>query len=304
MASNGSVPPSTIHYDSCPACGSVSLQVLWPVRDFSVSGEEFTLVQCDQCGLRFTQDVPDQEHIGRYYKSANYISHSNTRKGLINRLYHLVRNRTLQSKRRLVESMSRCNTGRLLDIGAGVGAFASVMKSHGWEVTGLEPDTDARARAASEYGIVLLDNSALSQLPSGSFQAITLWHVLEHVHALQDYLQQFYRLLAPGGVLIIAVPNYESDDARYYGAYWAAYDVPRHLYHFSRQSMEQLLLKNNLPCIRQLPMIFDSYYVSLLSNQYQSGHSNWLKALWRGWRSNRKAGKRGTSSVIYIAGKM
>ena len=112
------------------------------------------------------------------------------------------------------------------------------------------------------------------------------------------------RLLAPGGVLIIAVPNYESDDARYYGAYWAAYDVPRHLYHFSRQSMEQLLLKNNLPCIRQLPMIFDSYYVSLLSNQYQSGHSNWLKALWRGWRSNRKAGKLGTSSVIYVEGKM
>ena len=289
-----------VHYNSCPVCGSAQLVDLWPVVDHSVSGQEFMLVECADCKLRLTQDVPDREHIGPYYQSTDYISHSNTKKGFINRIYHLVRKRTLKSKRKLIEKSVDAPNGRILDIGAGVGAFVSEMKKHGWQITGLEPDAGARERARQDFGITLMDMDALNKLPSASFDAITLWHVLEHIHPLNDYMTEFRRLLAPGAALFIAVPNYTSYDAAFYGPSWAAYDVPRHLYHFSPLSMRKLFERHQLQFIREIPMPFDSYYVSLLSNKYQSGRMQWHKAIWRGWLSNLRAGRNKASSMIYI----
>ncbi|MDO9155387.1 MAG: class I SAM-dependent methyltransferase, partial [Sediminibacterium sp.] len=229
-----------IHHYHCPACNSDKIEYALTAKDHTVSKEDFDIWHCNQCSIRFTQDIPTIDQIGPYYQSANYISHSNTKKGLINQLYHLVRNYTLGSKARLVKKYSGQSTGRILDIGAGVGAFASTMKEQGWHTTALEPDSSARAEAKKQYGIDLMLPNELYSFEPQIFDVITMWHVLEHVHDLQGYWKNFNRVLPVGGKLIIAVPNYTSSDAEHYGAIWAAYDVPRHLYHFSPASMAQL----------------------------------------------------------------
>ena len=295
----------TIHYNQCPACDSTNIAFALKAKDETVSHQYFEIWQCNSCTLRFTQDVPDENNIGKYYQSTEYISHSNTSQGLVNKLYHTVRSFTLQSKRKLVEKSSNRKAGRLLDVGAGTGSFLSVMKKSGWKVTGLEPDATARANAKKDFDVDLNPTGILFSLQPGSFDVITLWHVLEHVHELHKYLDTFYTLLSEGGRLIIAVPNYTSNDAKHYAGNWAAYDVPRHLYHFSPQSMQLLLEKHHFNLIQQQPMWFDSFYVSLLSEKYISGKNRFFRAFTNGAVSNAKAvGKPfNCSSVIYIAKK-
>lgn len=259
-------------------------------------------MECTSCCLRFTQDAPDQESIGGYYKSENYISHTNTSKGLINSLYQQVRKRTLKHKRKLVEKVTGVEKGYLLDLGAGTGAFAKEMITAGWQVTGLEPDQQARKIAADEFGMELKDLEDLFDLPASAFDAVTLWHVLEHVHELHKYMETLRSLLKPAGKLFIAVPNYTSLDAGVYKECWAAYDVPRHLYHFSPQSMKILVEKHSMKIEKQLPMWYDSFYVSMLSSKYKKGKANFAGAFIQGLRSNLKAlrDESKCSSIIYV----
>lgn len=293
---------SKVHYNNCPVCASAAIDPLLAVRDHSVSGEEFVIWQCSQCTLRFTQDVPDQASIIPYYQSQDYISHSNTDKGLVNRMYKKVRNFTLEQKAKLIMSRTT-KQGSLLDLGAGTGAFVHTMKSKGWSVTGLEPDDIARKNAREFYNVELNGPQLLWELPKQSFNAITLWHVLEHVHELHEYIRRLKQLLKPGGKLFIAVPNYRAAEADIYKTYWAAYDVPRHLYHFSPQSIEQLMDIHGLKVEEKKPMWFDAFYISLLSSRYKRGTKpSWLGAGFSGFRSNLKAmfDKNNCSSVIYI----
>lgn len=294
-----------IHYKECPICREQVLQPFLEAKDYTVSQQQFSLLSCGNCSLVLTQDVPAQEEIGPYYQSQQYISHSDTRKGIVNQLYHGVRKITLASKRKLISRHTGMLNGTLLDIGCGTGAFLHQMKTAGWNITGLEPDDTARANALSLYGIHALPSHELYQLPAGSYDAITLWHVLEHVHQLNAYIKTIQQLLKPGGTLFIAVPNYTSADAAHYGKYWAAYDVPRHLYHFSPQSMKTLLRNYGLQVKAIKPMWFDSVYVSMLSEQYKNGKSNLLSALWQGFYSNVKAlfNHEKCSSLIYIVKK-
>lgn len=292
-----------VHYTNCPVCDSSQLRTVLSIGDHSVSNENFLLVECDQCTLRITQDVPKADAIAPYYKSENYISHTNTNKGLVNQLYRQVRKITLFEKKKLIQQLTGLSTGKLLDMGSGTGAFAGYMKHAGWQVTGLEPDEGARKVAYQEFGVVLSDTSSFYELAPAQFEVITLWHVLEHVHDLQLYMQQLKKLLKPQGKLFIAVPNYTSGDARYYGTHWAAYDVPRHLYHFSPAAMRSLLAKNQLTLETIRPMWFDSFYVSLLSSTYKTGKMQLLLSLRRGLLSNLKAWKdrERCSSLIYVA---
>lgn len=291
-----------IHYHHCPACNSATISPVLTVTDFSVSHEKFEVWECDICKLRFTQDVPDQNSIGRYYQSPQYISHSNTKTGIVNKLYHLVRNFTLGQKKRLITNKTGLRKGKLLDIGAGAGTFAAYMKNAGWSVTGLEPDSSTRAKALQNYGIELHPSDQLFQLIPQSYNAITMWHVLEHVHELHEYLAEIKKLLKPGGVLFIAVPNYTSDDASRYQADWAAYDVPIHLYHFSPGSMKRLLDHSGFKLKSIQPMWFDSFYVSLLSEKYKTGKQQLVRGLLNGLISNLKAlrDRKRCSSLIYI----
>ena len=294
-----------IHYTSCPVCKSELIQEQLTAIDHTVSQKKFSIWQCNACTARFTQDVPDQDAIGVYYASDNYISHSDTKKGIINSLYHLVRKRTLNSKRRLVINETGIMKGFILDIGCGTGAFLNTMKEADWAITGLEPDVVARNKAAELYGIHPQEPGELFALKPASFNAITLWHVLEHVHELHEYIKQFETLLAPNGKLFIAVPNYTSKDAEMYKDNWAAYDVPRHLYHFSPQSMQKLLSIHGMQLTAVKAMWFDSFYVSMLSEQYKNGKGNIIKAVLNGFISNLIAwgNVRKCSSVIYVLSK-
>lgn len=290
-----------IHYTKCPVCSGTSISPVLEAVDNTVSKEKFSIWQCATCTLRFTQDIPTAETIGPYYKSEEYISHTNTSKGLINRLYHMVRQVTLRNKRRLIETKTPGGRGQLLDVGSGTGAFAGVMKKAGWKTTGLEPDPEAREVAKMDYQIELEDMDRFHQLAPG-FNAITLWHVLEHVHDLHPYIQRLRDLLASDGRIFIAVPNYTSLDATKYERSWAAYDVPRHLYHFSPGSIRALMQANGLQVKEYKPMWFDSFYISLLSSKIKTGSTSWLGAVTTGFRSNLKAlsDTQKCSSVIYI----
>jgi 2-polyprenyl-3-methyl-5-hydroxy-6-metoxy-1,4-benzoquinol methylase len=294
-----------VHYTNCPVCGSATIHPLLTVKDHSVSQEEFVVWQCSNCSLRFTQNVPDEASIGSYYQSSDYISHSNTSKGFINQIYQKVRNYTLAQKARLVIGET-VKQGRLLDLGAGIGAFLNAMKQKGWEATGIEPDAGARQQAKHLFNIELKETNVLDQLPESSCDAITLWHVLEHVHQLHSYLERLKRLLKPNGTIFIAVPNYESLDSSVYKLYWAAYDVPRHLYHFTPKAIHILMKEHGLKVVDQKPMWFDSFYISLLSSKYKNGKTNWFGAGLTGLRSNMKAlfNKNYCSSIIYVIKKV
>lgn len=291
-----------IHYTHCPICNSASISPVLTARDHTVSNKNFSICQCADCSLRFTQDIPPIETIGEYYRSENYISHTDTSTGLINGLYKIVRKKTLKKKRKLVCRITGKKQGNLLDVGSGTGYFIHEMKKYGWAVTGLEPDAGARKIAREEFNCELNDTDQLPVLAPRSFDAITLWHVVEHVHELHHYMERLKALLTQDGRLVIAVPNYTCLDASVYKEYWAAYDVPRHLYHFSPLSMKNLVQKHGMTIREYKPMWYDSFYVSLLSSKYKNKETNWAGAIWTALRSNWKAMKDKTkcSSVIYI----
>jgi 2-polyprenyl-3-methyl-5-hydroxy-6-metoxy-1,4-benzoquinol methylase len=293
-----------IHYSACPVCRSTEIKSVFDVKDHSITQEVFAIWECNNCTVRFTQDVPDQHNISPYYKSEDYISHSNTNKGALNRLYKTVRNHTLETKSNLIKK-STVEKGSILDIGAGIGSFLNTMRGKGWDVTGIEPDDGARSQALKLYNLKLSPASDVFQSPGSSFDAITLWHVLEHVHELHPYMEILKKLLKPKGKIFIAVPNYTSSDARFYGPFWAAYDVPRHLYHFSPKSIQVLIEQHGFSLTTVKPMWYDSFYISLLSSKYKNGQLNWAGAIYQGLRSDINAfgDKKHCSSLTYIISK-
>lgn len=265
-----------------------------------MSKAEFAIQECSACGFAVTNPRPANEDLGSYYESDEYISHSNTSKGLVSKAYQLVRTYTLKKKIRLLDEQLSGAKGDLLDIGCGTGEFLNACQLAGWQVTGIEPSTSARAAAIQNYKLKVLDELALTRLPENGYLAISLWHVLEHVPDLQERMQTLKRLLKPGGVLVIAVPNRQSGDARHYKEHWAAYDVPRHLWHFRPSDIRSLANQNGFTVDQILPMVFDAYYVSMLSEKYKTGTPNYLTAIWRAWQSNRNAETEKWSSQIYI----
>jgi len=286
----------------CPICNKEDVGFLMHSKDYSLTGESFQIIQCAHCNLKYTDPIPTKEAIGPYYNFPTYISHTDDQSGLINKIYHRVRTRTLAQKTKWVQSLFTGYKGHLLEVGAGTGAFAHAMSKKGWEITALEPDAASRERAFNNYSIQVEPIDALHLLHENKYDVITLWHVLEHVHDLNEYMACFYKLLKPNGRLIIAVPNYNSYDAGYYKKYWAAYDVPRHLYHFSPRSMNFLTKKFNMELVQIKPMWFDSFYVSLLSERYKkSGVFGMIRAVIIGCISNLLALKNNdrASSIVY-----
>ncbi|MBL7920829.1 MAG: class I SAM-dependent methyltransferase [Bacteroidia bacterium] len=289
-----------INLSNCPVCNTTNFKVSLTCKDYTVSKEDFKVVVCESCGFKFTNPRPENEILGDYYKSEDYISHSNTKKGIISRLYHAVRNYTLKKKIQLVSK--HVSRGTILDYGCGTGMFLKVCQDAGWKSFGMEPDEGAR-KIGSEMSLTVFENKVkLNEYTnSQKFDAITLWHVLEHVTDLDDTLNFFKARLNDKGVLIIAVPNHTSFDAQYYKEFWAAYDVPRHLYHFHPQTIEKLLARFDFKLTEMLPMKFDSFYVSMLSEKYKTGTIKYPKAFISGLKSNLKAKNAGEySSVIYV----
>ncbi len=288
-------------FDNCPSCAHPKFENFLICTDHSVSGESFALVKCANCNLIFTNPRPKPEELSKYYESKAYISHTDKANSLINLVYKIVRNFTLRSKTKLIRKYS--NVGTVLDLGCGTGDFLKACKNKGWTTSGVELNETARRIAIEKTNSHIATN--LSDISKGEkFDIITAWHVLEHVSDLKETIKQLKKRLVKGGHLIIAVPNIDSLDAKKYKQTWAALDVPRHLYHFSRSSFTTLAKKNLLKLVDIHPMKFDAYYVSLLSEKYKTGSMNPLPAFINGTNSNKSAKKTGDySSLIYILTK-
>lgn len=290
--------------NNCPVCQSQTYEDYLNVKDYTVSQEQFKIVTCQKCGFKFTNPRPEENAIGEYYKAESYISHTNTSKGLISKIYQKVRKFTLKGKTKLINRLNP-NKGKLLDVGCGTGMFLNVAREDGWIVNGIEPDAGAR-KIAEQTNHIKIKSEILISFQNETFDIITMWHVLEHVHQLNNTIEWLKERLTKDGKLIIAVPNHESKDAEIYKEKWAAYDVPRHLYHFSQNSIKELFAKHGFELKETLPMKFDSFYVSMLSSKYQNGKINYVKAFVDGLKSNISAAKNNQnySSLIYVFKKI
>jgi 2-polyprenyl-3-methyl-5-hydroxy-6-metoxy-1,4-benzoquinol methylase len=289
--------------DVCKICNSQIFQKEMKVIDFTVSRETFDVARCSDCGFCFTQFVSDNK-LDFYYQSDEYISHTDSAKGLFNSLYQLIRKYTLFRKYSLINSYT--NVRSLFDFGCGTGHFLAYAKSKGIEVSGIEVSDSAREIARITVNSVYSDIDSFSNSVSReTFDAITLWHVLEHIDDLNETIEFLKSKMHDKSYLFVAVPNHRSYDAKYYKAFWAAYDVPRHLYHFDPKSIAKLFEKHGMKVIDMKPMWFDSFYVSMLSEKYRTGRINYIKAFWIGLISNMKAyfNNGQCSSQIYIITK-
>lgn len=267
------------------------------VKDHSVSGEEFELLLDENLQLLKTHPQPAPDQLGKYYESEDYISHTDSKRSLFEKLYHAVKQKALRDKVKLIEKFHP-EKGTLLDIGAGTGDFLVSAKNSGWNITGIEPNEKAKGIALSK-GVIFKDG--VSDIADQSIDVVTMWHVLEHVPDVEAHIKELKRIIKPTGIIVIAVPNYKSYDAKKYGAFWAAYDVPRHLWHFSKTAIEKLFAVESIDLIKVLPMKFDSYYVSLLSEKYKTGKMNFISGFSFGLYSNLKGSQnREYSSHIYV----
>lgn len=267
------------------------------VKDHSVSKEIFDLYYDETLDMLITSPQPDLENLGKYYESEDYISHTDNKRSLFEKAYHFVKNIALKNKLNLING-EQPRKGRILDIGAGTGDFLLTAKNDGWDTVGVEPSERAK-NIAIQKGISFVKE--ISALENNSFDVITMWHVLEHVPNLELQIQELKRLLKPTGTLIVAVPNFKSYDAQHYQTFWAAYDVPIHFWHFSKKAIKSLFEKVDMKLEKVLPMKFDSFYVSLLSEKYKTGKMNYISAFFVGLKSNLKASStKEYSSHIYV----
>lgn len=284
---------------NCLICDSTCFEEHLTSKDFSVSNENFTILKCKNCNFHFTNPRPKNEELARYYISDHYISHNNTRKNLFEKVYQLVRRIAIKGKYNLISRFIK--KGRILDIGCGTGDFLNKCKTEKWETKGIEPSEIARKQAVVNYNLDVEESIDLRDI-KGEFDVITLWHVLEHVTELNTTVSELKRLLSTHGKAIIAVPNLESFDASYYKKYWAAYDLPIHLYHFSKESIIKLFKKHGFSLRKTKGMKYDSFYVSMLSEEHKSKKKNFITAIFIGFLSNLYGffTKRGFSSTIYV----
>lgn len=288
-----------VKIESCPICSNNLFNNVLVAQDYLVSNESFAITECTNCHLRITSPRPSNAELNKYYQSDNYISHTGKANNPINLIYKLVRAFTLRQKYRLINK--RVSMGTILDFGCGTGDLLHYFQKKGWNINGVEPDLKARQIASKKT-----NTEILSDLPESKtkYSAITLWHVLEHLPNLNSTIEKLKSMLDKKGRIFVAVPNYESFDAQYYKEYWAAYDLPRHLYHFTPKTMKKLMKRHKLKIKDIIPMYFDSFYVSLLSEKYKNGNNKYLSAIKTGIKSNQLARKNNMySSLIYVIKK-
>lgn len=297
--------------------------VFLKTKDYRLTQESFDLLLDEDLDLLETHPVPDD--LSRYYKAEDYISHTNANKTLLDKVYQIVRDIAIKKKLKWLEKYqdnrllhwndNAMKKGKvapltddaplsLLDIGAGTGHFAMAAHQRGYKVSVIEPNDGARKAIIDKAQTNLKTYKDMELLfehgANPQFDIITLWHALEHVPNIEKVIYQLKTLLKPKGTLFIAVPNYKSHDANYYKEHWAAYDVPRHLWHFSQTAIRRLIFPQNMAVLTTLPMKWDAYYVAMLSEKYR-GRQFLLNALYQGWRSNWNARRSGEySSLLYV----
>ena len=286
---------------SCPVCNNNSFKNFLTGCDYFLSGETFHICECTVCGFLFTNPRPDKTEILKYYESSQNLSHDTSQNEIFSWFYRRVRKKNIRKKYWLVKKFS--NGKKILDLGCGTGEFIQYCSGHGFQSIGIEPNEKARLFGIQTLKQDIRPESAIKDIPAESMDIITLWHVLEHIHGLNEQMSGLKKILKPGGILVIAVPNSNSWDAMKYREYWAGYDLPRHLYHFTMKTLADLTEKYTFKLLETVPMKYDAFYISLLSEKYKSGKRNFLPAILNGIRSNIYAKKNNNnySSIIFIA---
>tara|TARA_B100001540_G_scaffold288736_1_gene284168 strand:- start:1761 stop:2654 length:894 start_codon:yes stop_codon:yes gene_type:complete len=289
----------------CPVCESKIFNFFIECKDHSTSKEIFKIVSCETCGFKFTNPRPEEKKIGKYYESENYISHTNKKSGFFNWLYQNIRKHTLSRKASLVLKLNKNKKINLLDFGCGTGDFLNQCKKLNMNVFGVEPSKKARNEALNSFKIKAEEKTDLKGYEKNLFDTITLWHVLEHLYPLEETIKNLHRTMKNDGHLLVAVPNISSWESAYYNSFWAAWDVPIHLWHFTPSTLTRLFEKHGFVVIKKKPMLFDSFYISILSEEYKTGSKNYIKASIIGLISNIIGiiTSKGTSSVLYILKK-
>lgn len=290
---------------SCLVCRSTDLAVLFSTKDHLVSGENFVLSKCRGCGFTFTTDPPDEKDIAKFYLSEDYISHSDKKRSLTDRLYHLARNYMLGKKQSLVRKMCGIETGTLVDIGSGTGYFAGYMNGKGWNVMGVELSEQARQYSISRFGLTAVSPPEVPSIKDGAADCVTLWHVLEHLYDPVMWLKEIGRIMKDDGKCIVALPNIKSADAEWFGNDWAALDVPRHLWHFSSETLPSFINGHGFICEKVIPMPLDIYYISTLSYKNRGCKLPLVRGIITGLFLNVKSlcVKNRASSLIYVLAK-
>lgn len=286
----------------CPLCNSEEIFSWREIKDYFLSKEKFQVMHCNACSFKFTSPQPSTEGISKYYKSSDYVSHSDSKRGLTNYIYHWVRKYTIRKKYKQINALA--NKGKILDVGCATGHLLNYFKKQNWETLGVEVDEEARSFAKTNFDLNVMDQHAINDIDHKSCNVITMFHVLEHVHDFKERMKSLFEILTDNGVMLVALPNYLAYDALYYQEHWAAWDLPRHLYHFNHENIDMLADQCNLTVVRKIPMKFDAYYVAMLSEKYKTGKINIIHAIRIGLISNRKARKTSNySSIIYVMKK-
>jgi SAM-dependent methyltransferase len=294
-----------IHHNVCPVCSNPEISHFLSCTDHFLSKEVFEIVRCEKCGFRFTQDHPEESDAGRYYESDEYISHSDSKKGITDKTYQLIRKIMLYRKTKMIRKITGLSTGSVLDIGSGTGHFLRSMKQSGWNTLGVELNEKARIYSELHFNIETISSDKIKTLPASIFDCITLWHVLEHFQEPFKIAEEISRLLKPEGVCIIALPNSSSLDSDYYGNEWAAYDVPRHLWHFNPDTFSLFSVRNNFSVQKTLTLPFDVFYISILSEKYAGRKFHFLYGIFNGLKFFLRCffNRTGSSSMMYILRK-
>lgn len=289
--------------NACPVCKGTSFKLIHTCTDFVASGESFNIEECQECQLQFTNPRPDEKEIGRYYQSDKYISHAGSDKselGVTYKLYDIIRNYSIGKKLDLIKEYHK--SGNLLDLGCGLGYFLDGVKNDAtFNALGADVSDEAITYVKKKFDIEVINEASLNQVAENSFDVITQWHVMEHVHQLEQRIKHLKHMLKPGGTMFIAVPISESWDAKYYKAFWDGYDVPRHLYHFSRKSFHHLMKKHGFRVEKEKGMWFDAPYISMRSEYHQKHSLGFFKGATIGTISNLNALFTGRfSSIMFI----
>ncbi len=289
----------------CLACGAADSAELCHAKDHLVSSKEFIIRKCNSCGMGWTVDPPAESDAGAYYASKEYISHTDRKQSASDYLYHLARSFMLGRKKRLVSRVTSKSSGTLVDIGSGTGYFPAYMQRRGWQATGVEISEAARKYSADRFGLKAISPSEVRDLPSASADCITFWHVLEHLYSPDGWLKEVSRVLKGDGRCIVALPNFSSTDARWFGNRWAALDVPRHLWHFTPDSLRFFAERNGFKCERIYPLPLDLFYISILSFRNQGSSMALIKGLLTGCFLALRSGfrKEKSSSLVYVLAK-
>ena len=288
-----------VEIKQCPVCAKDDFSLFLKTKDYFLTQEDFKIDQCRNCGFVFTNPIPSQSELPKYYDSPDYLSHTANDSSFTAQIYKLFRNANIKNKYKLVNRLAKGKS--ILDIGCGTGELLNYFQEKGWKTRGVEPNQLARAFATKNYELEVFDENELNSFEKNSFDVISMWHVLEHVPDLNGRMNQLKRLVKEDGLLVIALPNLDSPDAVKYGPKWAGLDVPRHLFHFTKGTFELLVKAHKMELIETIPMKFDAYYVSVLSEKYLGRKIPYFPAFLNGLRSNLRARRDNNySSMIYI----